>query len=907
VINDVAVSGLTGGYTYVIVGGTNGTDAELYTMKLAMAQNWMPQYGKYSGTTYTHNAGNVTPSQDYIKTIELSPNFQIDKIVSVISADDSATDVFFQCFRYETGAETWNQEIAYFGTSWGTGLDIGDLTASSTLAAADIEFLPSYDGTDDGERIAFVSFADSATTAAGDVQRLTDSYAKQITTWAAAAIGPVYSLAYHEEGKLLIGDYDENQVYITLSPMDTNPRCERVNSYKQPGGTNKTFVDWNGDTAVALTQGDESSFSVSEDDAYSFNDISLINTTMSYVTDFAVSSDASKSYAASYDSTNDVSIFAKVGSGYQRVLSMKGVASGIEDIAIRMAPDDSDVVYINSRSEQEMWMSRDGGNNKWKSVPCYKLTGVQDFTVESTDVVYAISTTGMSKSINGGASWSEPVSFEGKGGYMVIVAPNNDILVGCSEYILRSQDGGSTFEASSDLGSGNVVFACDSNYADNGIVYYNSGGSSTSISRRSLDGGPPKTIGIELPGSGSLPSAGEIKDLAMIGDALYVLTTDGSDSRLYRALNPGGAADKVTALWGYVETAYELGLAAYSPQPIKPCPDYEERGVGAMPKLYFVEDPNGVVAFEDALATFSVTTNAPADGETVPVNSLTGRAYDMTFTWERFDSDYITECDIQVATDPDFNALIVDAVYTGISKDTFAAIIGPNSSTAELQREFMPNTTYYYRIRVSYVDSASGSGGAGPLLSNWSAVRSFTVSNEVPFSIADPAVGATGVSLTPTLSWNDYPGALHYVVELADGSIPEGITFTILDMSNTSDYPFLHIDEPLKYSNTYYWRVKAVLSESYTVGSGRSATTVPGESSEWLTGSFTTMAVPEEAQPPVIIEEATEQPDIIVNPIVEVPETTEVIPSYLLWIIVAIGAILVIALIVLIVRTRRVV
>jgi hypothetical protein len=67
------------------------------------------------------------------------------------------------------------------------------------------------------------------------------------------------------------------------------------------------------------------------------------------------------------------------------------------------------------------------------------------------------------------------------------------------------------------------------------------------------------------------------------------------------------------------------------------------------------------------------------------------------------------------------------------------------------------------------------------------------------------------------------------------------------------------------------------------------------------------MAEPEEAAPPIIIEEkpAPPAPEIILE-VPPTPAPVQVIPDYLLWVIVAVGAVLIIAVIVLIVRTRRV-
>ena len=117
--------------------------------------------------------------------------------------------------------------------------------------------------------------------------RLTDYATRPITEWSAAALEATHSVAYHEAGKLLIGAYNINRVYACLLPLEREPACERFISEKQPGGSNKTFVAWSGDNALASTMGDESSFSSSADDGYTFNDISNVRSDNSVVVDYA--------------------------------------------------------------------------------------------------------------------------------------------------------------------------------------------------------------------------------------------------------------------------------------------------------------------------------------------------------------------------------------------------------------------------------------------------------------------------------------------------------------------------------------------------------------------------------------------------------------------------------------------
>ena len=880
---DVDVSPAAAGVHYMAIAAQTGAGVgELYTLKLDIAQNW---------TARVSTANGAAPDQTSMRGVKFSPNFGTDKIITCVSAGGTA-NVTFQVFRYETDAFTWNGSISFFNaTDWGAGIPIqGSLDNwADNVTTASISLIDSYLGTDEGERIAFVGVAGNA--GHGGALRVVDSYPKEFDTWSAGAEGPISSVAYHESGKLLAGDSNANQVFIGLSPMATAPKFERINALKQPGGATNTLVAWSGDTAVAGTSGDESAFATSTDDGYSFNDISLIDTRLSVMADVAVNAAGSKIYLTTYNGT-EASVWVKASS-WKRVLSVTATM-----LLVRIAPEDDAVVYVADVNSQEIWVSKDSGKTKWKSVPCYKLgTGdtVTDLVVESVDVAYVIDDDGVSKTSNAGASWvaqkrpDDAVTMKN-----ITLAPNNDILVGCTNYVAFSKDGGATFTRTKAAGKGTVFPVADDGYADNNIVY-------AASTYPDADGGPrvtrgkatdttdflnrsPSTTGA-LPFSANHTMVGAVQHEGIVYALTAITVATDNTSHLWRALNLETAATGDLALWSRISKTYGLNRG---PQALKMSPTYSKG-----PRAWAIDiTANKLRRLTDPIALSGPTLVAPADGASIPVNPATGKAYNVTFTWERYSNTNIKQMEMQISTDASFDGVVYtetfgDGAPAGdaiIDADTIAKVVGPTGASAMNQMvDFMPGKTYYWRVRV---------GQLGPMLSPWSASRSFGIEASTPFAQIGPEKGATGVSVTPTFVWAPFEGAIGYEIMVAEDK-----SFAIIDWSRSVEDTFYQTEEPLAYNTTYYWRVRGV------TGPAPAKKAAPG--GPWVVGVFTTAAKPVEAAPPVVITEPAPPapPAQIVQ--VPVPQPTA-IPAYLLWTVIIIGAVLIIALIVLIVRTRRV-
>jgi hypothetical protein len=215
------------------------------------------------------------------------------------------------------------------------------------------------------------------------------------------------------------------------------------------------------------------------------------------------------------------------------------------------------------------------------------------------------------------------------------------------------------------------------------------------------------------------------------------------------------------------------------------------------------------------------------------------------------------------------------ADFTGTAATVTYPVYPYTTAAATVQAATTPGVTYYWMVRAT-----------APVNSRYSAVWKFitalaTTGGTNP-TIVLPAQGALNVDPSPNFAWPAVAGATNY--EFVIGEDP---TFAIIDYSANSATNAFVSREPLLYGHTYYWRVRATSASS---------------KGDWTVGVFTVMDKPATPVPPITI---VPPPPTSIQ-VIEIPVTSPAqIPSYLLWIIIGIGAVLVIALIILIVRTRR--
>ena len=123
--------------------------------------------------------------------------------------------------------------------------------------------------------------------------------------------------------------------------------------------------------------------------------------------------------------------------------------------------------------------------------------------------------------------------------------------------------------------------------------------------------------------------------------------------------------------------------------------------------------------------------------------------------------------------------------------------------------------------------------------------------------------------------------------------------FAVLDYSANTITNAHEVQEVLLYATTYWWEVRAV---NGTIVS-------PWSIVSFFTTAKAPVATSTTTAPPITIVQTTvtytNPPATTITYTLPQPKETQPIPSYLLWAVIAVGAVLVIAVIVLIVRTRR--
>jgi hypothetical protein len=583
---------------------------------------------------------------------------------------------------------------------------------------------------------------------------------------------------------------------------------------------------------------------------------------------------------------------------------------GFTEYIVRIAPEstaNASYVYVADTNSNVLYYSGDSGEKSWQLRTTATTNPPTDLAVESAQVSYALDENGqVSKSSNSGFTWDTPIASGLTDAATITSVKANQLIVGSDDgEIAWSIDGnaaaatwvqklgtdapfaddGGTVQATADkLDAGGFIYAASHN--SNGVVRWQVGTSTKwdDIVGGTLDDIVPDGAGSDAEVYGLVLNDGVLFAVGLIDD------DDEEETRSFLARNlaPSKATDTIPAgLWTGVLTEVDEFVDF----------DREPSALRASTgKLWAIDtDDNILYVFADTVYNTKPVQQVPADLAVPQTNPVSGNSQDVSFSWARLSLS--TSYTIQISLDSAFTQLLINDDYTPTPEtaNPAVAVIGPNDVNGFVA--YAAGITYYWRVRA-----------IEPLESPWSTTRSFTFTSlDPPFVLVQPAVGATNIGINPILNWTLYKGALWYEVTLSeypDFSIPEwSHNVGTVNVTSTASLAYaVTKDEALKYGTTYFWRVRGVTATPFVSG-----TKIITPAGDWQIGAFTTMAEP--VAPPtqqVIITQPAPPAEIQIKTIETVKEVPAAIPNWMLLTIIVIGAVLVIALIVLIVRTRRV-
>jgi len=707
-------------------------------------------------------------------------------------------------------------------------------------------------------------------------------------------------------------------------------------------------------TGLAL---DESAFGLSRNNGETWNQLALIDTEITRFTDVAPAADCSTVYLASvntnggadnctgFDSVWRSGTAAAVvaplppmalGTYWERVLchvTAKVCADTQSEHAIlRLAPDKTDGQIVfwaagggdTTDTDAVLWTPDYG--DYWAAINP-RIT-VQDLAAASSTLIYILNGLGVvQKMPYTGTAWSSAVLSVDTGcntAHTIAAFGEDYVLVGNVAYstaapVALSKNGGASFSAvlgtTGDSGAVHVAF--DPAFADNAIIYAGFEAAGCSIWRYQVG---TSANWVDLLGNGAVGSVHTPGyfglALAHTGGALYgahgVATGPVVTTGVERTLTPTSGMPKPGMCWDCLNI-FRGGLApagvVFTEQPssLKMCGcltiDTDSTLYAIDNNVYYVPlgagtlVSGGLWTFTDCVAKVGPTLTME-DGLLVGCDPVSGRNQEINFTWEQL--CLATGYDIEIAKDTGFTQRVFDWVGSGYTLGTgavdvtlanIATILGTFYAPAVITSPALifpvgagsatwANMTtvpllvsqlecghkYYWKVYARAC--VTGQIARSPA----SEVRSFTIKAGLPVSadyyglkLLSPDNGCIACSVSPaSFSWSPFKGTTKYKFVLAkDAALTD-----VLAEAETATTAYEY-DGTLDYSTNYFWRVMCV---------------EPAPSDWSATFSFQTEAAP--AAP-------------------EGPPAAPATPMWV-WIIIALGAILVIVTLVLIFKTRRV-
>jgi hypothetical protein len=886
VVYDLDVSpAATNNIYYVAVAGTstagNTNDATLYYYNFGAAVGvWRDAVTDFGTAAVTPN-GLPTPwtsNPDDFRAVKFSPNFSGDSSVVAVSENIGAS---LDLHILSLSAHRWDTDLAL------TGYPIQFETSALAANCVGIGAGPDWVGSEQETQITFVGASVTVAGAeSGGLYRIDDTgTVKEIRSNTG-----VYSVDYDGTTVVAGASLDDN-VFRVADPLSGSPTASSARSLKRIGvdgpGNDDVVVHFAGETVFGAKRSSASALSKSTDMGNTWNDFALMDSSNTDIDDLMIAPDASVKFQSSNDwngTDGEVSVYRVAGPAVQRVLCVAMTAANTPNLLLRGISSDMDVIYAYDEGGTDIYQSSDGGVSRWSRKTTYPGAVIADLAVESSSIVYAATGQLVYKSTNSGSGWGDGVDTGVNVFSLLSLGEGKIVAGGANTYVGWSTDSGATWAHNgAPVPGANFIVAATGLAATDYIFAAPTGAGSAGAGAQVYRANPTPFVefkSMNLPGwvdaDGDAVTA-QTQALTLTNGILYVSGSVAPTNGLYlwHSQAPTIPGTHLNTLWG-VERIFTGG---YMIAPaLRAAATTSEIDLYAALNSLTIGGTNGVFKFEDivSLPSAAPTLTGPADGALFKiVSTMLADSQLVNFTWN-LGSSTITQYWLWISLDEGFTQVVSITPVTVVSPVPIVSAIGARNT-------FQPGLTYYWRVNARL-----------PFDGGFSETRSFTIEPSgasVP-SILSPITGGSIDTVSPVFSWSGSSGATKYDFQISE--LP-GFETTVFTDQTTSPAEALPVTISLERGKTYFWRV-------------RSAEPVQGDWSSIGTFTIAALTTTTSAPPPVTITQTS-----ITIPIP--PSTTTIItqppviektiaPAYI-WAIIIIGAILVIAVIVLIVRTRR--
>ena len=500
---------------------------------------------------------------------------------------------------------------------------------------------------------------------------------------------------------------------------------------------------------------DEGAWSVSFDDGDIWNQLSLVDTHIDYLSDFAVSPNCNKTMLASanveYGCGCDSVWLKAMNLPEAEEYSGKWLRTWCGELGnnyglLRLAPEETsgDTVYLIDYGTDTVYWNDVETLACW-AVGCAPVNYIVDLAVKDKETIYALDgdgTVAMSDGHGVSFSWYEPVDSKVGSGCTITVRGDDILVGGQSGEVSHSADGGETFTELEDVAaSGYVTVAFDSYFDANDTVYVTLTGSETNgICRWVIDQSTEwENIGAEDYDYTGLvldrPAPGNLMTSADTGGVIYASYIGGNITGVARCLTPAEDVCCGSTNWDYLIVGLTPILEGFDtmPQALKICGCLT---TGSNSKLAAIDgsepydmekaEIGTVWSFEDCYAKAAPDLTSPAEGATIAAAPSECVNVAFTLMWERRCDSCVY--DIQIALDEDFTGVVVD-------EEGYLPSAPATPSYLVAEGDLSCKATYYWRVRS--VEAETGQG----IHSWWSEPRSLTVTNGGVCFIATAAYG----------------------------------------------------------------------------------------------------------------------------------------------------------------------